>query len=106
MITTSDSYAIETGSKTRFAGASIYCLPTVLEDSTEVRIELRILDSSSLVDSGILGGIVLTFANADLLAFTASGANEILKFYNLVEQTAKDYLEGLPQNSGATFTIV
>lgn len=106
MITTSDTFAIETGSKTRYAGAAIYSKPRVYADTETVLVDVDIIDDSALVDGGILGSVLLEFEYADLTAFTASGANDVLKFYNLVEQAVDDYLENLPQNSSATFTIV
>lgn len=106
MITTSDSFAIETGSKTRFAGAAVYCKPRVFADTEKVLVDVDVIDDSALVDGGILGSVLLEFDYTDLTAFTASGANDILKFYNLVEQAVDDYLENLAQNASATFTIV
>lgn len=105
MITTSDTFAIETGSKTRYAGAAVYSKPRVFADTEKVLVDLDVISDSGSVDGNILGSILVEFDYTDLAAFTPTGANSIEEFYNLVEQAIKDYLEGLAQNSGATFTI-
>lgn len=105
MITTSDSFAID-DSKTRFAGASCYCLPRYLADTEMTIVDVQVIDDSAVVDSGILATFTLEFDNAALTAFTPTGANAIEEYYNLVEQAVDDYLENLGANSGATFSIV
>lgn len=104
MITTNDTYMVISGDKTNFVGAPIYSVPTVHKDPGKVHIEMRILQADTAVDTGVLLRHTLEFTNAEILAFTSSGANEIAKFYNQCEQAVKDYLEDL--NGGDTFTIV
>lgn len=105
MITTSDVFGIEDGNKLRFAAASVYCIPTYYDDIELTGVEVRVIEDVSAVDVRVLASIRLEFTNTELTAFTASGANDILKYYSLVEQAVKDYLEGLTVNSSATFTI-
>lgn len=105
MITTSDTFVIENGSKQRFAAASVYIVPIVHNDSGTVHIEMRVISDSALVDSGIFKVVTIEFTYAELLAFTASGADDIEEFYNLCEQAAVDYLENVGGNGGVTFSI-
>lgn len=104
MITTSDTFMAISGDKTRFAGASVYCIPTILDDTDQVLVDMRIINDSALVDTEILANVQLEFSNSEINAFTSSGTTDRDKFYNQVEQAVVDYLETL--NVSATFTIV
>lgn len=105
MITTSDNYLIEAGSKQVFAGASLYSIPEVLDNDSLVRVSIKVLNETSAIETGILALFTLEFTFSEILAFTASGSDEIAKFYNQVEQAVKDYMENISGNGGATFTI-
>lgn len=105
MITTGDTFGIEDGDKRLFAAASIYCIPTYYADIEITGIEVIVTGGISDTDFKVLASFRLEITNSDLGEFTASGANDVLKYYNLVEQAVKDYLEGLTVNSSATFTI-
>lgn len=101
MITTSDNYVLLDGEKLQYAGATIYAVPRLLDDDDLVHIDLRILGA----DSQYIGGTTLTATYTELTAFTETGSDIPQKFFNLVEQFVKDWLEGIPGNTGATFTI-
>lgn len=51
------------------------------------------------------GGYIVTFAKSRLTSFTSSGADDVLKAFNLCEQAVKADLEAFAENSGVTFTI-
>ncbi len=101
MITTSDNYVLTEGSKVLYSGLRILSVPTVSDLLGTVEIEARALfDTDSIANH-----VSLSFTEAEINAFTSSGTTDRDKFYNQCEQAVKDYLEGLTENSGATFTI-
>lgn len=104
MITTADSYIIEAGSLQKMQAAPCYVLPTLHDNESTVVMQCRFLQDEDSIDTGIITVLRLEFDVSDLTAFTASGANDVAKFYNLCEQTVVDYLETLTPS--ATFTII
>lgn len=101
MITTSDAYVLEEGLKVEYNGLDIISLPTVIDEEDTVRVE--VLPTTD--DGQVMGSLLLSFTNAEIAAFTATGTTDRDKFFNQVEQAVKDYLENISDNSGATFTI-
>ena len=101
MITTPDTYIIEDAAKTQYVALNILCVPTVLDDTDTVNVQIRVL----LDDGQIQAHKDIEFTNAEIAAFTASGTTDRDKFFNQCEQAVVDYLEGFGGNAGVTFTI-
>lgn len=105
MITANNNFVVVTGSKTFFSStANVHSVPTVHDIDSTVYVEVFVLPTATSTDSTVFRHN-LQFTYSAILAFTASGADEIAKFYNQVEQAIKNYLGGLSENSGVTFTI-
>jgi len=101
MITANASYTLEEGRKVFFESLDILCTPTVHDDSGMVRVQMDVrVDAGTVVGSAILE---LTYAEVD--AFTGTGSTDVEVFYNQCEQAVDDYLSGITENSGVTFTI-
>lgn len=101
MITTSDQFIIEDSSKVLYDGLSLVSIPTVLDEQDLVSVDVRVV-----TDSGAqVSGIIVSFTNAEIAAFTPSGTTDRDKFFNQVEQAVKGYLEAFGGNAGVTFTI-
>lgn len=107
MITASDVFAINTG--------GIQYRDTIDAVTTEIRCTV-VLDPGTpekvSVDINVfngtgnnIGGERRLFSFAEVDAFTPTGATSADDFYNQAEQAVKDYLEGLSENTGVTFTI-
>lgn len=101
MITTADTFVLYEGDKVAYNGLDIYAVPTVYDEDTSVSVQVRILSDAG----GIAATLDLTFTNTEIAAFTGSGTTDRDKFFNQVEQAVVDHLEGITDNSGATFTI-
>jgi len=83
----------------------LYVVPAVLYDDELIRIDIRAFLGGTSVVGDVLAVHTLEISFTTLLANTASGSDEVEKFYNLAEQAVVDYLEAMPENASATFTI-
>lgn len=92
-------------SKVMLDALELYVVPAVLYDDEQVRIEIRAFLGGTSVVGDVLAVHTLEVSFTTLLANTSSGADEVEKFYNLAEQAVVDYLEAMPENASATFTI-
>lgn len=101
MITTSDQFVLYESDKVTYNGLDIYSVPTVYNEDASVSVQVRVLSDSG----GIVATLDLVFTNTEIAAFTGSGTTDRDKFFNQVEQAVVDHLEGITDNSGATFTI-
>lgn len=101
MITTPDTYIIEDAAKVQYVALNLLSVPTVLDEDDTVNVEIRVLSDAG----GVLASELLSFTNAEIAAFTASGTTDRDKFFNQCEQAVVDYLEGFGGNAGVTFTI-
>jgi hypothetical protein len=100
MITTSNDFLSATGGGIKYKASDTHCFPTFYSDGgATVRVTFK--DQGTDVE---LGFVIWEYTTAALTAFTASGANDVEKCYNLVEQAVKNDLETI--NPSATFTIV
>lgn len=101
MLTASGTYSLDPGTKkqhTSSATLTVYALFDKASDTYTMRVDA--------IYSGIVeGGVVFTCAKSRLTGFTSSGADDILKAFNLCEQVVKNELESYAENSGITFTI-
>lgn len=106
MITATQRFALFEDSQVLYSALECKVYPFLDIDTEIVRVEIRVLATigTSVFLTG--GSYTKEFTFAELLAFTASGSDEIEQFYNLCEQAAKDYLENIPENSAVTFAIV
>lgn len=106
MITASNRFALFEDSEILYAALECKVYPFLDIDAEIVRVEIRVLATigTSVFLTG--GSYTKEFTFAELLAFTASGSDEIEQFYNLCEQAAMDYLDNVPENSAVTFAIV
>ena len=105
MITADGIYYLSDGVKTSYAG-DIMCLPRIVDTDLNTLVDVQVIGTGSADTGAAIGGIFLTFTDAGLTAFTASGTGEVEQYYNLVEQAVSAYLDGLTANSAITFTIV
>lgn len=101
MITTSDTVAIVDGTIKRYAAPDIRVVPTLAADQTVVACVLQVLDGTD-----VIADVLVQFDTDDLDATTQAASGYVRKFQGAAEEVAKDYLEGLTANSGATFSIV
>jgi hypothetical protein len=101
MITTSNTVAIAAGTIVRYAAPSIRVVPTYSADQTQVSCILQVLDGTN-----VIADVLVQFTPAALDATVQAASGYVAKFQGASEKVAKDYLEGLAANSGATFTIV
>ncbi|HMY36145.1 MAG TPA: hypothetical protein PKW36_08530 [bacterium] len=102
-ISADSNFYIQDGQPVTFKAdtVKIYCFPTYDPQNDTCSVDVRVhIDGGEQV-----AGVRLEFTKAELTAFTASGADNVLKFQNLVEQAVDDYLETLADNSSVTFTI-
>lgn len=106
MITTADqitldaSGSFESGYAREYKGPNIHCI--VREGdirSNRWLVEVICVDSSD----NYLGGRVFEYTTTELNAYTPTGADDVEKFFNLVEQAVVDSLEAL--NPSATIEI-
>lgn len=102
-ITADGSFVLRDGTKTLYS-AVVECFPR-LDNAGDTVVDARVVGNGSEDDGQQIGGIALTFTTAQLTALTASGADEVAKYYNLCEQAVAGYLGGLSDNTGITFTI-
>lgn len=100
MITTSDNIILAAGSRLQYAGPDIVSRPQLLESGDSLVTVYTFQAGSSSV---LLGQVEKVFTTAELTAFTSSGANEVEKYYSIVELAVVDWLEGL--NPSATLTL-
>ncbi len=101
MLTADGSYTLQTGTKTQHDAAATLTI-TVNFDKAANAYTCYV---QAIYGGTVEGGYVVVFTKAELIAFTASGADEILKAFNQCEQAVKDDLEAFAENSGVTFTI-
>jgi len=90
-----------------FDALDINIIPSVHNDIELVRIDVNtVADSGAIIPTAVQGNVTLEFTYAEISAFTASGTDEVDQFFNQCEQAVVDHLEGIPENSSVTFTIV
>ena len=100
-ISSDANFSLISGSKLQFtSAATITVVATYDKSFDQVRLDLMVFYSGTQ-----LGGHTLFCTKADITAYTASGADDVLKFFNLCEQYTDNYLENLAENSTCTFTI-
>jgi len=101
MITTSNTVAIENGTKTRYAAPDIRVRAKNLPDTSQVEALIQAMDGEAVIGETLQ---MFTATAVDGTTQLASGYTR--KFQGAAEEVVKGYLEGLTANSGATFTIV
>jgi len=103
-ITSDNGFYLYEGSPTKYdyTLVKMYC-PVKVEKDDTIRVDVEVWDTAGEV---FYGNYPLTFTEAEVEAFTGSGTGEFSQFKNVVEQAVVDYLEGVTENSGITFTIV
>lgn len=101
MLTANAAYTLRTGTKTQLTtSATVYV--RCMFDKTENQYKA---DVSARFQGTQVDGASFSYTQSELTAYTSSGANDVLKAFNLVEQAVKASLEALAENSGVTFTI-
>lgn len=101
MLTASGTYSLYPGQKKTHA-SSVTITLTATFDKVQDAYTCYVTAAYSGTPEG---GTILTYTKANLTAYTSSGADDILKAFNLCEQAVKGTLEGYAENSGVTFTI-
>lgn len=103
-ITASDVFILEDGSPLQWKDAPVrvFCPFTVDKD------DVTAVDIQVWNDAGdtFYQHFTVRFTESELEAFTGSGTGEFTQIKSVVEQAVKDYLEGITDNAGVTFTIV
>ncbi len=100
-ISSDENFSLLSGSKVQFTNAAtITVLPTYDNAADQVRLDLIVYYSGSQI-----GGHTIFCTKTDLTAFTSSGDDDVLKFFNLCEQYSNDYLENLAENAACTFNV-
>lgn len=99
MITASDNYFIPGAPDIILKKPNVVTWVTMRDDDYHVA-QLRLIEFGG---TALLWQTEKTFTTAELTAFTASGANDVEKYYNLVEQAVADWLGDA--NPTVTFTI-
>lgn len=99
-----NSYVLLEGSPVLFNDAVtrmyIFAVADMKTDSTQINIQVWQAGGDNFYADH-----TVTFTEAELEAFTGSGTGEYPQFKSVVEQAAKDYLEGITENAAVTFTI-
>lgn len=101
MLTASGTYSLYPGTK-KVHQASATLTVAVMFDKVQDAYTCYVTAAYSGTPEG---GYVVTFTKSRLTSFTSSGADDVLKAFNLCEQAVKADLEALSENSGVTFTI-
>jgi hypothetical protein len=84
----------------------LYVVPAVLYDDELIRIDIRAFLGGTSVVGDVVAVHTIEVSFTTLLANTESGDDAVEAFFNLVEQAVIDYLEAMPENASATFTII
>ena len=97
---------VVTGSLVSYDTPDVWPQPTYNAATETVRIVCHVVNPI-VSPTGELpeASFILVATKAEIDAFTGTGSTEIDQFYNCVLQFVKDYLEGITENSGVTFTI-
>lgn len=103
MITANDVFILEDGSPLAFKDApvKIFC-PFSVDKDDLTRVDMQVWNDAEDV---FYASVTVSFSEAELEAFTGLGTGEFTQMKSVVEQAVKDYLEGITDNSGVTFTI-
>lgn len=103
-ITASDVFILEDGSPLQWKDAPvrIYC-PFAVDRNDVTAVDVQVWNDAG---DTFYQAYTLRFTEAELEAFTGSGTGEFTQMKSCVEQAVKDYLEGIADNAGTTFTIV
>lgn len=68
-------------------------------------VGIRLLVAAAAAEAEIVAEFRLLATKSDIDAYTGSGTGDTEVFNNAVMQHVKNYLEGLSENTGVTFTI-
>ena len=101
MLTASGTYSLQTGTKVQYTTAATLTVTAIFDKANDAYT----CQVQAIYSGTVQGGYTVTFGKSRLTSFTASGADDILKAFNLCEQAVKADLEALTENSGVTFTI-
>lgn len=104
MITASDVFVLEEGSAIQFKDApvDVYC-PFAVDRDDVTAVDIQVWNDAG---DRFYASHTVRFSESELEAFTGSGTGEFSQMKNVVEQAVVDYLEGITENAGVTFTIV
>ncbi len=106
MIASDSPTVVEDGSQLVYSNPTFF-LTDVVESAAGVDIGLKygIYPTVFAATSPQVGAHFLQTTIAAINAKTGSGATDRIKFRNACDQVFEDYLSGLSDNSGVTFTI-
>lgn len=108
MITADKDFTIIADSREIFSSACfIFCTAITNDRDNQYTIKISVFDDSGASHAAgqQIGGYILTTDSTGLLTNTASGADNVAKFINLVYQYAQDYLSGISPNTTNTVTF-
>lgn len=97
---------VSTGSLVSYDAPDIWPLAAYNAITETVRIECSIVNPI-ISATGELpeAKFILVATKAEIDAFTGAGSTETDQFHDCVLQFVKDYLEGISENSGVTFSL-
>lgn len=103
-ITANDVFILVDGSPLQWKDAPvrIFC-PFMVDKNDVTSVDIQVWNDAGDV---FYQSHTVRFSESELEAFTGSGTGEFSQMKNVVEQAVVDYLEGIADNSGTTFTIV
>lgn len=103
-ITANDVFILVDGSPLQWKDAPvrIFC-PFSVDKDDVTAVDIQVWNDAA---DQFYQSYTVRFTESELEAFTGSGTGEFSQFKSCVEQAVKDYLEGIADNAGTTFTIV
>ena len=103
-ITANDVFILETGSPLQWKDAPVrvFC-PFRVDKDDVTAVDIQVWNDAG---DQFYQSFTVRFSESELEAFTGSGTGEFTQMKSCVEQAVKDYLEGIAENAGTTFTIV
>ena len=101
MITSDIAFTLRTGTKTQLDPAvQLYTKAIIDPAEGRYRVDVRAMYDGTQVD-----GANFDLELSRILSYTASGADEMERIFNQIEQTVVRELQLMSENSAATFTI-
>lgn len=104
MITSDNDFALYEGSTTIYALTAI--VVSFSYDSVQQTFLCEIYPAVVAASTSVVASHAHRITKAAVDAKTGSGTNPSDKLSNQVDQVVKDYLAGITENSGVTFTVV